>query len=148
MTLDELIKPAQVFAGLRGGDKPRLLQEIAARIGPVLGIPAAAIALALAAREALGSTGIGDGIAVPHAQLPQLTVPAGFFVQLARPVEFAAIDGRPVDLLYVLLSPPGDHAAHLALLAAGTRRLRDRAVAAAIRAAGSPEAVRTALLGG
>jgi nitrogen PTS system EIIA component len=146
MTLAELIKPAAVFVRLRAADKPRLLQELARRIGAALGLPPAEIAAALAAREALGSTGVGAGIAVPHAQLPLLAVPAGFFAQLERPLEFAAIDGRPVDLVYVLLTPPGARAEHLALLAAGTRRLRARTVADAMRAAISPDDLRTLLV--
>ena len=148
MTLDELIRPAHVFIRLRAPDKPRLLQDVARRIGAVLGLPAAEIAAALLAREALGSTGVGDGIAVPHAQLPTLTAPAGFFAQLERPVEFAAIDGQPVDLLYVLLSPPEARSEHLALLAAGTRRLRERAVAKALRAAASADDARALLVAG
>lgn len=131
-----------MFARLRAADKPRLLQELGRRIGVALGLPAADVAAALAAREALGSTGIGAGIAVPHAKLAALPAPAGFFAQLDRPLEYDAIDGRPVDLLFVLLSPPQAQAAHLALLAAGTRRLRDRAAADAIRAAGPAEAIR------
>ena len=146
MTLDELIRPAHVFIRLRAADKPRLLQDVARRIGAVLGLPPAEIAAALLAREALGSTGVGAGVAVPHAQLPALAAPAGFFVQLDRPVEFAAIDGQPVDLLYVLLSPPEARSEHLALLAAGTRRLRERAVAGAMRAATSADDVRALLV--
>ncbi len=142
MTLDELIKPAHAIVRLRAADKPRLLQEVAKRIGAALQLPPAEIAAALLAREALGSTGVGNGIAVPHAQLPQLKAPAGFIVQLERPVDFAAIDGRPVDLLYVLLSPPEARSEHLALLAAGTRRLRERRTADAMRAAVSPAALR------
>ena len=100
----------------------------------------------MGAREELGSTGVGAGIAVPHAQVPRLAATAGFFAQLERPVDFAAIDGRPVDLVFLLLGPPAARAEHLALLAAGTRRLRDRAVAEALRAATSAEAVRALLV--
>lgn len=146
MTLADLIPTAHVFARLRAADKPRLLQELGRRIGPALGAPAADVAAALAAREALGSTGVGAGLAVPHAKLAALPAPAGFFAQLERPLDYDAIDGRPVDLVFVLLSPPQAHAAHLALLAAGTRRLRDRAAADALRAAGSAEAIRALLV--
>jgi PTS system nitrogen regulatory IIA component len=83
---------------------------------------------------------------VPHAQVPQLPATAAFFAQLERPVDYAAIDGRPVDLVFLLLGPPQARSEHLALLAAGTRRLRDRAVADALRAAGSAEAVRALLV--
>lgn len=146
MTLEDLIRPGHVFIKLRAADKARLLQDVAQRIGGVLKLPPAGIAAALLAREALGSTGVGHGIAVPHAQVPELAAPAGFFVQLDRPLDFAAIDGQPVDLLYVLLSPPSARAEHLALLAAGTRKLRDRDVAAAMRAATSADALRALLV--
>jgi PTS system nitrogen regulatory IIA component len=145
-TLAELVGPDHVFVRLRVADKPRLIQELARRAGAALDVPAAEVAAALSAREALGSTGVGAGIAVPHAQLPQLAATAAFFAQLDRPVEYAAIDGRPVDLVFLLLGPPQARSDHLALLAAGTRRLRDRAVADALRAAGSAEAVRTLLV--
>ena len=148
MTLDALITPGHVFARVRATDKQRLLQELAKRIGAALSVPAADVAAALLAREALGSTGVGNGIAVPHAHMPQLAAPAGFFAQLDRPVDFAAIDGKPVDLLYILLTPPAARAEYLALLAAGTRRLRERAVADGIRAASTPEAVRAVLVEG
>lgn len=145
-TLSELIGPDHVFVQLRVADKARLLQELARRAAQALGLPAADVAAALTAREALGSTGVGSGIAVPHAQVPQLAGTAGFFAQLERPVDYAAIDGKPVDLVFLLLGPPAARAEHLALLAAGTRRLRDRAVAEALRAATSPEAARTFLV--
>jgi PTS system nitrogen regulatory IIA component len=146
MMLADLITPSHVFVRLRAADKPRLLQELARRIGAALALPPADIAACLLAREALGSTGVGNGIAVPHGQVPQLAKPAGFLAQLERPVDFAAIDGRPVDLLYILLSPPEARAEHLALLAAGTRRLRERSVADALRAAASAEEARALLV--
>ena len=146
-TLAEAIGTESVFVKLRAADKSRLLQELARRAGAVLGIPAAEIAAALAAREALGSTGVGNGIAVPHAQLPQLPATAGFFAHLERPVDFSSIDGRPVDLVFLLLGPPQARAEHLSLLAAGTRRLRERSVADALRAAATPAEARALLLG-
>ncbi len=145
-TLAEAITEDRVFVRLRAGDKGRLLQEIARRAGAVLGIPGTEIAAALTAREALGSTGVGGGIAVPHAQLPRLAATVCFFAQLERPLDFAAIDGKPVDLLFVLLGPPQARAEHLALLAAGTRRLRERSVADALRAGTTPAEVRALLV--
>ncbi len=146
-TLSDVIGEDHVFVRLRAADKARLLRELATRIAGVLGLAAAEIAAALAAREALGSTGVGLGIAVPHAQLPQLAATVGFLAQLERPVDFAAIDGRPVDLLFVLLVPPTARAEHLPLLAAGTRRLRERSVADALRAAATAAEARATLLG-
>ena len=145
-TLAELLAEDHVFVRLRAADKPRLLQELAKRAGAVLGVPATEIAAALATREALGSTGVGGGIAVPHAQVAQLSATAAFFAQLERPVDFAAIDGRPVDLVFLLLGPPQARAEHLALLAAGTRRLREKAVAEALRAAATAAEARALLV--
>lgn len=146
MTLAELIGPDRAFLRLRAADKPRLLQELARRAGAALDVPAAGIAAALAAREALGSTGVGAGIAVPHAQFAQLAATAAFLARLERPVDFSAIDGRPVDLVFLLLGPPQARAGHLATLAAATRRLRDPATAAALRQAASAEALRARFL--
>ncbi|MCW3473099.1 PTS sugar transporter subunit IIA [Limobrevibacterium gyesilva] len=147
MTLTELIGPDHVFPRLRAADKQMLLAELGGRAATMLHLPAAAVTSSLAAREALGSTGIGGGIAVPHARIDGIEAPAGFFARLERPIDFAAIDGKPVDLVFLLLSPAQGHGAHLAALAAASRRLRDRTVAEAIRAAGSGPAMRIALLG-
>ncbi len=145
-TLAALLAEDHVFVRLRAADKPRLLQELSRRVGAVLGLPPAEIAAALAAREALGSTGVGGGVAVPHAQLPQLPATVAFFAHLERPVDFASIDGRPVDLVFLLLGPPRARAEHLSLLAAGTRRLREKTVAEALRAATSPAVARALLV--
>jgi nitrogen PTS system EIIA component len=141
-TLAELVPPAHVFVGLRVPDKLGLLKELARRAAAVLGVPASEIVAALAARESLGSTGIGAGSAVPHARMPSLAAMATFLARLERPVDYVAIDGRPVDLVFLLLGPAQAHAEHLAALAAATRRLRDPAVADALRAAGNAIALR------
>ncbi len=145
MTLDELIPPDHVFDRLRAADKAALLGALARAAGELLGLPPAEIAAALAAREALGSTGIGGGIAVPHARMSALAAPSGFFARLDRPVAFDAVDGRPVDLVFLLLSPAAD-GEHLRALAAVSRRLRTPGVAEAMRTA-APAALRAALLG-
>ncbi len=146
MTLAALMPPERVFVGVRAADKTRLLAELARRAGAALGVPAAEIAAALAAREALGSTGVGAGIAVPHAQLPQLAGTAAFLARLERPIDYEAVDGRPVDLVFLLLGPPAARAEHLAALAAGTRRLRDPAIAAGLRNTATAEAMHGAFI--
>jgi PTS system nitrogen regulatory IIA component len=146
VTLAELLAPERVLPRLRAADKPRLLAEFGRRAAGVVGIDAAEITAALAAREALGSTGVGAGIAVPHAALPGLGGTVAFLIRLERPIDFAAIDGRPVDLVFLLLGPPEGRTEHLAALAAAARRLRDPATATALRAAASPEAMRAAFL--
>lgn len=142
MTLAVLIGPDRVLVGVRAADKPRLLAELARRAAGALGLAAADIATALAAREALGSTGVGAGIAVPHAQVAALGGTAAFLARLDRPIDYGAVDGRPVDLVFLLLGPPAARAEHLAALAAATRRLRDPATADALRGAATAEAMR------
>jgi PTS system nitrogen regulatory IIA component len=146
VTLAALVEPERVLPRLRAADKPRLLTELGRRAAAVGGVEAAAITAALAAREALGSTGVGAGIALPHAAVPGLAGTVGFLIRLERPIDFAAIDGGPVDLVFLLLGPPEGRAEHLAALAAAARRLRDPATAAALRAAASAEAMRAAFL--
>lgn len=147
MTLDTLIPSGNVLTKLRASDKPRLLADLAARAASAADRPAAEITKLLIARENLGSTGVGNGIAVPHARIDGLTRLIGFFAKLDRPVDYDAIDGKPVDLVFLLLSPTQGTNEHLAALAAVSRRLRDRAVADSIRAATDPERIRTLLIG-
>jgi PTS system nitrogen regulatory IIA component len=145
MTLDELIPPARVVASLRAADKGAALAALARIAGEALSLGTAEIAAALTAREALGSTGTGGGVALPHARLAALTAPAGFFARLERPIPFDSVDGRPVDLVVLLLSPAAN-GEHLRALAAVSRRLRTPGVAEALRAA-APTALRAALVG-
>jgi PTS system nitrogen regulatory IIA component len=145
MNLEELIGPDRVAVRVRAADKAALIGELGRRAGAALGLPPTAIVASLAAREALGSTGVGNGIAVPHARLDGLTTLAGFFLRLDRAIDFDAIDGRPVDLVFLLLSPSDGPGAHLSALAAVSRRLRTPNVVAAIRAAPDAATVRTAL---
>jgi PTS system nitrogen regulatory IIA component len=145
MTLDELIPPPHVLDRLRAPDKGSLLAALARTAGDALGLSPAEIAAALAAREELGSTGTGGGIAVPHARMGALAAPTGFFARLDRPIAFEAVDGEPVDLVFLLLSPAAD-AEHLRALAAVSRRLRTPGVAEALRGA-DPATLRAALVG-
>ena len=145
MTLDELIPETHVFHRVRVADKPGLLAELGRRAGGVLGLAPTAITAALTAREALGSTGTGHGLAVPHARLAAISATTGFLARLDRPIAFDAVDGEPVDLICLLLSPAsgGDH---LQALAAVSRRLRERTLADAARHAGSAAELRTLLV--
>jgi PTS system nitrogen regulatory IIA component len=146
MTLAELLPEDHVIPALRVADKAALLAELGRRAAAVTGLEAAEVTASLAAREALGSTGTGNGIAVPHARLDGLSGLAGLFVRLERPIDFAAIDGKPVDLVFLLLSPAQGPAAHLAALAAMSRRLRDGAVAAGLRRGRTAASLRRLLV--
>jgi nitrogen PTS system EIIA component len=125
MRVADLIAPAQVLAALRVQDKPQLLAELARRASATTGIDAPTIITALQTREQLGSTGLGKGFALPHARVDGLTAFFGLFVRLSRPIDFQAIDGQPVDLVFLLLIPPDANAEHVAALAAIARPIRD-----------------------
>lgn len=127
MNVTDLIGPDHIVVGLRVSDKPQLLQELARRAASALKQDPDALLKALQAREQLGSTGIGKGFAVPHARLDTLTRPFALFVKLARPIDFAAVDEKPVDIAVLLLSPEADASSHLATLAAVCRPARDPA---------------------
>jgi PTS system nitrogen regulatory IIA component len=141
MKIDELLAPDGVIVGLRVADKGQLVQELAKRAAPQLGIAAPAIATPLLEREQLGSTGLGKGFALPHARVAGLDRCFGLFARLARPVDFQAIDERPVDLVFLLLIPLDAEGAHVAALAAISRRMRDAALLDRVRKAGTADAV-------
>src|SRR5690348_5614065 len=127
MKVTDLIGPDHIVVGLRVSDKPQLLQELARRAAPAVKAQPDVLLNALQAREQLGSTGIGKGFAVPHARLNTLTQPFALLVKLARPIDFAAVDEKPVDIVVLLLSPEADASRHLATLAAVCRPARDPA---------------------
>lgn len=125
MKIGEIIDQGHVVVGLRVADKGQLLRELARRAGAELGLNDAIVLAALQAREALGSTGLGRGFALPHARLRGLPRHFALFVRLARPIEFSAIDERPVDLVILLLTPADADTEHLALLATLARPMRN-----------------------
>jgi PTS system nitrogen regulatory IIA component len=127
MTIGDLIGSNNVIDGLRVADKTQLLQELARRASAALSLDQRAILDALQARENLGSTGLGKGFALPHARLNVLTRFFVLFVRLARPIDFASIDGLPVNLMILLLTPANAGNQHLATLAALARPLRNEA---------------------
>jgi PTS system nitrogen regulatory IIA component len=135
MTIGELIGENHVIVGLRVADKTQLLQELARRAGAALSLDQRVILDALQARENLGSTGLGMGFALPHARLAVLSRHFALFVRLARPIDFASIDGLPVDLVILLLTPVNASNQHLATLAALSRPLRSEAFMQRLRQA-------------
>lgn len=96
-------------------------------------------------RESLGSTGVGDGVAIPHARIPGLKSAFGLLVRLQKPLDFDAIDGKPVDIVFLLLLPSGAKGEHLNVLAAVARRLRDAGVLGALRGAHDNAALHSAM---
>jgi len=141
MKIAELLAPGNVIIGFRVADKVQLVQEFAKRAALQLGVAVAAIANPLLEREQLGSTGLGKGFALPHARVAGLDRCFGMFARLARPIDFQAIDERPVDLVFLLLIPQNAEAAHVAALAAISRRMRDAALLDRVRKADTTNAL-------
>jgi PTS system nitrogen regulatory IIA component len=147
MEVADFIAPAGVIVGLHARDKRQVLEEVAQRAAIDLGLETGAILGPLLAREELGSTGVGRGIAVPHARIAGLSRLYGLIARLERAVDFAAIDDQPVDLACLLLTPGGVPAEHLPALAAVSRRLGDKSVADRMRAARTGEDLYAVLIG-
>jgi PTS system nitrogen regulatory IIA component len=132
LDITDFVAPDRVIVGFRANSKSHLLVELARRAATATGLRQKQIGDALEAREALGSTGMGAGIAIPHAQIAGLDLFYGLFVRLDRAIDYDAIDGRPVDLVFLLLIPPKTKE-HLQALACISRRLRDADIAMSLR---------------
>ncbi len=145
-TIGEFLTPDDVVLDLRVADKRRLLEDLAQRVAKPARIEPQVIVEALNARETLGSTGMGAGIAIPHARLASLSRPVGLFARLRPQVAFDAIDGQRIDLVFLLLLPIEGRGEHLNALAGVARRLRSDATTAALRAARSREALHAILI--
>ena len=145
MPLADLVAPNAVIAALKVNGKKQALQELAARAAELTGQSERTIFEILLQREKLGSTGIGNGIAIPHGKLPKLNKLFGLFAKLGRPVDFEALDGQPVDLVFLLLAPEGAGADHLKALARVARLLRDTDVVRKLRDSRDAEALYAVL---
>ncbi len=141
MEIAELISPAAVVARLKVGSKKQLLQELARRAAELSGLGERQIFDVLLERERLGSTGVGNGIAIPHGRLAGLHRLHGLFVRVDPAVDFDAVDQQPVDLVFLLLAPEAAGADHLKALARVSRLLRDRHVCEKLRGAESRDAL-------
>jgi len=139
MPLTDLVAPQAVVPALKVNSKKQAIQELAARAAELTGQSEREILEILQQREKLGSTGIGNGIAIPHGKLPKLERLFGLFARLDRPIEFEALDGQPVDLIFLLLAPESAGADHLKALARVSRLLRNQATCEKLRAANKPE---------
>jgi len=134
MNLFDLLKPEAVRVISAASSKKRLLYAIADIANVAYGIDASKSVEALMERENLGPTGVGNGVALPHARLPELDRVRGVFVLLEKPVEFRAVDHQPVDLFFALFAPENAGVEHLKALASASRTLRDPSVCAKLRA--------------
>lgn len=138
---DALMMPAHILAGLKVDGKKQALQEIAKLAAAQTGVGEHVIFDALFAREKLGTTGVGHGIAIPHGKIENIDKVHGFFVRLDEAIDYEAIDEKPVDLLFTLLAPHDAGADHLKALAKISRMFRDPAFCQKLRKAADTKAL-------
>jgi nitrogen PTS system EIIA component len=145
MLLADVIALDAIIPALKANSKKQALQELAAKAARLSGQNERLIFETLLQREKLGSTAIGNGIAIPHGKLPDLGSLFGLFARLDRPVDFESLDGQPVDLIFLLLAPEGAGADHLKALARVARLLRDPDIARKLRESHDAEAIYAVL---
>ncbi|MBS9719172.1 PTS IIA-like nitrogen regulatory protein PtsN [Tianweitania sp. BSSL-BM11] len=145
MDLSDLIEVSAVMPALKANSKKQLLQLLAEKAASVTGLPERAIFETILQRERLGSTGVGNGIAIPHGKLAGVERITGVFARLEQPVEFEALDDQPVDLVFLLLAPEGAGADHLKALSRIARVLREGETVRKIRGTKDAAAIHTFL---
>lgn len=141
MDLSDLIEAPAVLPALKANSKKQLLQLLSDKAAEITGVPDREIFDALMQRERLGSTGVGNGIAIPHGKLAKVRDLVGVFARLETPVAFDALDDQPVDLVFLLLAPESAGADHLKALSRIARALRDPSTVEKIRATGDSDAI-------
>lgn len=144
--LHDILAPDAVLERVSAGTRKALFQHLAAAAAATYGVDAGAVVELVAAREKLGSTGFGGGVATPHGKLRGLDRVRGVFARLVQPIDFDSVDDMPVDIVFLLLSPPDAGATHLKALALVSRALRDQAFVAKLRGAGSRDALVALLI--
>ena len=145
MTLTDLVAPNAIIPALKVNSKKQAIQELAARAAELTGQSEKAILEILLQREKLGSTAVGNGVAIPHGKLPKLGRLFGLFARLAQPIDFEALDNQPVDLIFLLLAPEAAGADHLKALARVARLLRDPEIARKLRESSDADALYAVL---
>jgi len=141
----DFVAPNAIIPALKVNGKKQAIQELAARSAKLTGQSERVIFDTLMQREKLGSTGVGNGIAIPHGKLAKLEKLVGLFARLERPIDFESLDGQPVDLIFLLLAPEGAGADHLKALARVARLLREPDVVTRLRESRDAEAIHAAL---
>lgn len=145
MQLSEILEPGAVRTLGQVTSKKRLFQELADLAYAQYGLNSSEVLDALQERESLGPTGVGQGVALPHARLHELDRVVGLFLRLDKPMDFDAVDRKPVDLVFALLAPESGGVDHLKALALVSRTLRDADLRAKLRANDSPTALHAVL---
>lgn len=146
MDIKDFLAPTDAMADLRASDKSQLLKVLSAHAAASLDLEADLIADAILKREDLGSTGMGGGVAIPHARIESLQKPFGLVARLREPIEFEAVDDQPVDVVFLLLLPAGPEAGQLSALASVSRKLRDEEALRSIRSASGNGALHAAMV--
>jgi nitrogen PTS system EIIA component len=141
MNISDLLQPDAVFASLKVQSKKQLLQELASRAAAQTGVAERKIFETLTERERLGSTGVGEGVAIPHGRMTDIKQIVGVFARLESPIDYDAVDKQPVDLVFMLLAPDVAGADHLKALARVSRLLRNQQTREKLRAAAKSEAL-------
>ena len=148
MDIASFLDPAGVMPVVDAANKRQALQLAAERASQLTNLPLRDVLHALIAREKLGSTAVGRGAAIPHARFDGLKQTTGLFVRLANPIEFDAADGKPIDLMFVLLVPDGSQAEHVRVMARISRLLRDSHACEKIREAVTAPVIYSILTAG
>lgn len=145
MKFVELLKPQAVKAFTTVSSKKRLMHDIADVAESAYGLPMQPAVEALLERESLGPTGVGNGVALPHARIGEIDAVKGVFILLEKPIDFEAVDRQPVDIVFALFAPEDAGVEHLKALALVSRTLRDGAICAKLRANPDPLTLYTIL---
>ena len=135
MQIEDLLAASDVIVDFAARDKADLLQALAVRAARLLKLNPNTVADAMHRRDELGSTGIGNGVSIPHARLRELKKPFGLLARLKQPLDYQAIDGEPVDIVFMLLLPAFSQLEQLNALAVVARKLRDEGVLKRVRSA-------------
>ncbi len=139
MQIADLLSPEGVLPSLKVKEKKQLLQHLSDKASQLTQVDQRRILETLVERERLGTTGVGQGIAIPHGRLADIKKIVGVFAKLDTPLEYEAVDNQPVDLVFMLLAPEGAGADHLKALARVSRLLRNQAACEKLRKATSSE---------
>jgi PTS system nitrogen regulatory IIA component len=146
--ITDILRPTAVLCDVRAGSKKQVLQTLARHAAEQTELHERLIFETLLERERLGTTGVGEGVAIPHGRIAEIDTISGLFARLKEPIDFDAVDGRPVDLLFLLLAPSQAGADHLKALSKISRLLRDRDTCEKLRGAKSADAVYALLTNG
>jgi nitrogen PTS system EIIA component len=136
MKITDFLSPGNAMIDVAAADKKKLLQALARQAGTIVNVAPDHILAELGKREELGSTGVGGGVALPHARFQEVGKPVGLLLRLRRPIDFDAVDGEPVDIVFLLLLPESGDSEPLGALASIARKLRNPEVTTALREAG------------